>query len=342
MKKIKLFSLFGLGILFTFGLLLGGVKNTAPVMLRAEGEETSEPAPVDDPVDDEPVEPVDNPVDESETFECSVVLNTPTHGSLKADKLEGHVGDVVTLNADADIFYVIKYVTVNGTALVEDEDIRGKFTFSLIEGENKIVAKFVIDEELLGELSGIVDQAMNKDWTNLFTLENLLRLISWIFSGSVIFVLTRHYIKDKKLGDRVEKGASETIKKILPDDVKAIVMKAIEDFFKPLFVQFQTSNEETQEAIVVLTRCFALAQDGTPESKIAITKELASMKLSDKASISIIEEKLNNFIEQQKAQQADVMNKIANMQAKNEQIINESKAEEKAEDPVDDNGIQIE
>ena len=340
MKKLKLFSLLGLGILSTFGLLLGAMHNSGHSALYAEPEQ-AEPAadPVDDPVDD----PITDPVDDEEEFECQVILGTAKHGKLKADKLEGHVGDLVTLNADADIFYLVKSLTVNGTALVEDEETSGKYVFALVEGENKVAVTFAIDQELFGELSGIVEQISNGDWTNVFSLKNLIIIVSVLLNGGLLIAIVRYYIKDKKLAKRVENKVESTVEKVLPRTARDIIVKALEDLMTPYFAKMEASNEQTQEAMTVLCRCFALAQEDTPESKIAITKELSSLKLSDKASITQVEERIQAFVKENNDKMLEVLKKLDEMKANNEQIVEESEKEEVVEEPKDfDNGTQIE
>ena len=343
MKKTKLFALLSLGFLALGGIVLGTVRsNNSYQILRAEPD-SSEPAdPVDDPVDDPAPDPVDDPAEPTEeVFECKVVLEAPTHGKLSVDKKEGHVGDLITVNADADLFYLIKSVSVNGTDLVEDEEIRGKFVFALVEGENKLSAKFVIDEELLGKASTMVEQASNKDWTNLFSLKNVITLVSWLLSGGLLITMVRYYIKDKKLEKKVESKIQKTVAEVVPEATKEIILKSLEQLLAPYFAKIEANTIDIQETAVVLCRCFALMQENTPEARIAITKELSSLKLGDKASIAMIEEKIKEFIQDQSNKTANILAQLSNIQNENKEIVKEEKLEElPASEPMDD-GTQI-
>ena len=338
MKKLKLFSLLGLGLLSTFGILLGTVSKSNALPMYADPE-VDEPAPVEDPVEDpeQPEEPGEEP---AEVFECSVVLSETKHGDLTVDKKEGHVGDLVVIDAQADLLYLVKNVSVNGTALIEDEEIRGRFTFALVEGENVITASFVIDQELLGELSGMVDQAVNKDWTNLFSVRNLVVLVSFILNGGILIAIVRYFVRDKKLAKTVEKKVESTVKQVLPDATKQIVLDTIKDLIAPYFSKIEANSEDIQNMLVVFCRCFALMQENTPESRIAITKELASLKLSDKSMITAIEEKINDFIKQNSDKMAELLLKVNTMKEENKEIVAEAESESVIEQPVDD-GTQI-
>ena len=332
MKKLKLISLLSIGFLSVFGILLGVTHNATPLALHADEEDSSEV------IEEEPA------AEAEEVFECKVVLEELKHGEIAVDKKEGHVGDLVTIDANADLFYLIKNVSVNGTALIEDEEIRGRFVFALVEGDNLISATFIIDQELLGEMSGMIEQASNKDWTNLFSLKNLIALVSFILNGGILIAIVRYFIRDKKLVKKVESKVESTVKAVLPDATKEIVLKTIEDLIAPYFAKIEGNVGDIQETMVVFCRCVALMQENTPESRIAITKELSSLKLSDKASISVIENKLNAFLKEQGDKMAEVLLKLNNMKAENKEIIEQSTAlpeEEPEPEVITDNGIQI-
>lgn len=351
MKKVRLFSLLGLGILCTFGLLLGSAKNLGTPLYAEPDTSSSEPissspssseesslesSSMPEPGSEEPeLEP-------EEEFECKVILETAKHGKLEADKLEGHIGDIVTINASPDMFYLVKSLAVNGTALVEDEETSGKFTFALVEGDNTVTVTFAIDQELFGEMSAMVDQAMNGDWTSLFSLRNLILIVTFILNGGILLTIIRYYIKDKRLEKKLENRVEKTVEAVLPQATRDIIINALKELIAPYFAKIESDEAETQETMVVLCRCFALMQEDTPEAKIAITKELASLKSSDKTSISLVEEKINKFIKDQTEKTSQIFKKLNEMKAQNEQIVEESEKSTEEETTEDfDNGTQI-
>ena len=325
MKKRNLFTFCGLGLLSLAAIAFCSTKNKGYAAVFAEGEE--EPT-VTEPIEEEPVV--------EEVFECSVVIGQAKHGKITVDKTEGHVGDIVKVTAKHDMFYIISSVSVNGTSLVESEETSGEFTFALVEGVNTITAKFVIDKDLLGDLSEIVDQVANKDWENLFSVDNVVRIVMFLTSGGLLFAMIRYYIKDKKLEEKLESAVKEVLRKQVPALTESTVKKAVEEIIIPYFIKTQVSIEEQENAILVFSRCMALAQENTPEAKIAITKELSSLKLSDKATIAAIEKHIMDFMAETDRRQKELLEKMAEMEAHNQKIIEEKKQEEIVEEIVEE------
>ena len=328
MRKNKFIIGLGLGLLSVFGLCSLKGKGYAPVY--AEGEEPTPAVTETEPVPTEEPAPTPAP----ETFECIVEIAGTKHGKVTVDKLEGHVGEIVTVTAKHDLFYIISSVTVNGTSLVESEETAGEFSFALVEGKNTIVAKFVIDKELLGDLSAIVDQVANKDWENLFSVDNVVRIVMFLVSGGLLFAMIRYYIKDKKLEEKVESAVKEVLKGKIPAITESIVKDAVEKIILPYFIKTQVSIEEQENAIIVFSRCMALAQENTPEAKIAITKELSSLKLSDKATIAAIQDNIEKFVAEQNQKMTDLLAKMDQMEENNQKIVSEQEKKVKSEEKV--------
>ena len=230
--------------------------------------------------------------EEEEVFECSVVLDTYEHGKLSVDKEKGHVGDVVTVTAKHDMFYLVEYVAVNGTNLVESEETSGLYSFVLVEGENKLDAKFVVDAELLGEMSTVYEQARNKDWTNLFTMENVIRIVTFILNGGLLLAMVRYFIKDKRIAKNVETSVKDSMEKILPETTKQVVIENTKEVIAPMFSSVCANQDEIIRVVAVLVKCVALMQEDTPESKRAILGELANLNVGDK---NIIEQAKNTI-----------------------------------------------
>ena len=308
MKRKSLFTLLGLGLLSLTGIVFGATRSTGFAVAKAEPED-AEPAP------------------EAEVFECQVIIAEAKPGEVTVDKVEGHVGEIVTINAKHDVLYLLESVSVNGTNLVESEEIAGQFTFALVEGENKIEAVFAIDQELLGEMSIIMDQALNKDWTNLFSVENVIRIVTFLLNGGILIAIVRYFIKDKAVAAKVEKAVTETVKKYVPDTTKEIVVAIIKETIAPIFAELKLENEEMRNALTVFSRCFALAQENTPEAKIAIVQELSSLKLSDQESISRVKSTIEQFIAEQTAKMAEILAKMQNIEDTNRQIVEQANPE---------------
>ena len=284
-----------LGLLFgfcTFGAVAGASE---PIMVSAE--------------------------DEPEVFECSVVIENTEHGSISVDKEEGHVGETVTITAKHDLFYLVEFVKVNDTALVESETTSGEYKFVLVEGENKITSSFAVDKELLGEMSIIYEQAMNKDWTNLFSVENVIRIVTFILNGGLLIAIVRYFVKDKFLEKKLENKVVETMNNLVPQTTRDTVVTTIQEVIAPMFNKLQADNVEVVKALGVYAKCTALAQENTPESRKAILDEIASLRIADLTTV----ESVRNYIEQQVAhtlkEYEDVLSRLTDIAAKSEKIL---------------------
>lgn len=332
-KKIGLFFGLLLGLTLVGGVCAGRTYTPA----YAEGEEqTSEPAPESsEPTSEEPTETPEEP---EEVFECKVVLGTYDHGSIKADILEGHAGDIVTLDAKHDLFYLVEYVQVNGANLVEDEDISGRYKFALTEGENVIAAKFVVDQELLGEVAIIYEQASNKDWTNLFSVENVVRIVSWLLSGGLLIAMVRYFIKDKRIANNVERSVKETVNLVLPEMTKKVVADNIREVIEPIFNKTAAYQQDIIRVLGVFVKCFALAQEDTPEARRAILSELANLNIGDTKVIEDARAFLDKYFADKMALLQGMLDGLDKIVAKNQEVVDKAEKTEELPAPEEDSG----
>lgn len=269
---------------------------------------------------------------------CKVVIEKSEHGSVEVDITEGKVGDIVTITAKHDMLYKIKGVYVNGTALIEDENTSGLFVFSLVEGENKITAEFVVDEELCGTLTDIISEATNKDWTNLFSMENVITLVKWLLDGGVLIAMVRYFVKDKRLADKLEEKVKETCEKIVPETTKNSVIENTKTIIEPMFNQVVQDGALARQLMGVMVKCMVLMQQNTPEAKIAILDEFEKLKgIADLDSIANIKKYIEEAVSQHSKAYEETLARIKNISEHHQENINESK--ESSE--VKDNGTQI-
>jgi len=302
-KKIGLFFGLLLGFCAVGGMCAVSMHssiNNNYVAVCAEGEESSE-----EPENSSEI-PAEDPAEPEEIFECKVILNILAHGKVTADKMEGHVGDIVTITADADMFYIIDYAECNGSALIEDEETTGVYKFALVEGENRVTVRFVVNQELLGELSVMYEQAANKDWTNLFSAENVFRIISLLFSGGLLLAMVRYFIKDKKLAHTVTSTVKKTVNEVVPETTKQVVTENMKDVIEPIFAKTAGYQQEIIRVLGILVKCIALMQEDTPESRRAVLAELANLNIGD---MKVIED-AKNFIDAYFAEKAQELNNI--------------------------------
>lgn len=273
-----------------------------------------------------------------EVYECKVVLNVMLHGKVKVDKTEGHVGDIVTVTANPDLFYLVEFAEVNGSILVEDEETRGLYKFALVEGDNRITIKFAIDKELLGEMSTIYEQASNKDWTNLFTIENVITLIKWLLDGGILIAMVRYFIKDKRLADKVENKVKESCEKIIPEAAKNAVIENTKLVIEPMFNQVVQDGALARQLMGIMVKCMVLMQQNTPEAKIAILDEFEKLKgIVDLDSIANIKKYIEEAVANHTKAYEETLARINSIGEKHQEAIEEKVKEE----PKKDNGTQI-
>ncbi len=329
MKKISfLFALLGFGSMVGFGLMKGNNVR----MVYAEPEE---------PGIQEPAEPTEDPVD-PEDLSATVVIEKVEHGSAEATITEGQEGDICELNIRPEIFYLIDSVSVNGTALIEDENISGLYKFSLVRGVNTVSIKIVVNAELLGELSTIYEQAKNKDWTNLFTVENIIHLIKWVLDCGVLVAVVRYYIRDKRLADKVEKSIKSEVDKIIPQTTKDAVVATIESVLAPTFAQIKADIVEVLRAMGIFSKCIALMQQDTPESRVAILDMLSNLNISDEKTLAEVKAYIEKLFSDHINTYNDIMSRLDSISEENKKIVEENSAEEEKSEPAPiDDGTSI-
>lgn len=324
MKKNLKLLVCGLGLFALGGIGLGlTVANTIePNVVYAEDEEPAEPTEPTDPTDPEPEEP------EVVEYPCHVVIVSAKHGSVTTDIVEGNVGDICTITAKHDLLYKIESCVANNVILEEDADISGKFTFALIEGENTISVKFVVDEELCGALTKIVEEAADKDWTRLFTVENAITIVKWLLDGGILIALIRYYVKDKRLEKKLEEKVQTTINGIIPETTKNTVLKTVEEVITPMFVETKADYIQLMGAMNVFAKCMALAQEGTVDSKRAILDELSGLKIGDLETLGEVRKSIEEMVERQTKAYEETLAAIKALGEKNAEYIGEKKVEE--------------
>ncbi len=315
MKKRLGLIISGLGLLSLIGISFGlSIKAqekivNEPIMVLAEEETSTEELP------------------------CKVLINTTKHGSIEVDITEGNVGDICTITAKHDFLYKVESVSVNTVALIESEETANKFSFALVEGDNVISASFVVDEELCGKLTQIVKEAGEKDWTNLFTVENVIILVKWILDGGILIAVIRYFVKDKRLEKKLETKVEETVKNIIPETTKTTTVATVEKVITPMFTEMKADYVEIMKALNVYAKCMALSQDSSADSKRAILDELSGLKIGDLETIGEVKKSIDEMIERHTKAYEETLAAIKEIVSKNEGTVPEEVVED-SEDRV--------
>lgn len=269
---------------------------------------------------------------ESEVVElpCKVIVTAAQYGDVIVDKESGNVGDIVTVYAKPYSLFKLKNITVNGTALVANAD--GIYTFAMIEGENKVSAEFEISQSEVSYILGLIEDAKNGNFEDIFSLKNLLTLISWaiaLFMGSG-FCIT--LLKSKKIKAQTAQEISEAVDAATKSEVAKGISAFLSEQFEPSFDALSTSINDISETCQSMARCMVLGQENTPEARLAIIQELSSK--SKKAESLADEVKKIVHAEMADAEKAkqDKLDLIEELEAKNQAIGTDTSAEVKTDE----------
>lgn len=272
---------------------------------------------------------------ESEVVElpCKVIVTAAQYGDIIVDKESGNVGDIVTVYAKPYSLFKLKNIMVNGTALVANAD--GIYTFAMIEGENKVSAEFEISQSEVSYILGLIENAKNGNFEDIFSLKNLLTLISWaisLFMGSG-FCIT--LLKSKKIKAQTAQEISEAVDAATKSEVAKGISAFLSEQFGPSFDALSTSINDISETCQSMARCMVLGQENTPEARLAIIQELSSK--SKKAESLADEVKKIVHAEMADAEKAkqDKLDLIEELEAKNQAIGTDTSAEIKTDEKHD-------
>lgn len=216
---------------------------------------------------------------ESDEYACKVVLQSCQYGDMLADKEGGNVGDVVTLIAKPYSLFGVESVTVNGVALTQNED--GNYNFTLVEGENVVVATFKVNQEEISYILGLIEKAKDGNWEDIFSLKNLFTIISWVISLFTAGGLCVTLLKKQKIKAKTAEEISAAVEEVTKGETSKAVNAFMEKILGPSFDMFGEKLKEINEMCASMARCMVLAQENTPEARLAIIQELS--KTNEKA-----------------------------------------------------------
>lgn len=217
--------------------------------------------------------------EESDEYACKVVLQPCQYGDMLADKEGGNVGDVVTLIAKPYSLFGVESVTVNGVALTQNED--GNYNFTLVEGENVVVATFKVNQEEISYILGLIEKAKDGNWEDIFSLKNLFNIISWVISLFTAGGLCVTLLKKQKIKAKTAEEISAAVEEVTKGETSKAVNAFMEKILGPSFDMFSEKLKEINEMCASMARCMVLAQENTPEARLAIIQELS--KTNEKA-----------------------------------------------------------
>lgn len=250
------------------------------------------------------------------TYPCKVVTSLSKGGDVLFDIEEGNVGDVVTAYVKADFLFNISTIQINGESVEINSD--GKYQFALIEGDNVFSVEFKVNNEKLTEIAELVNGVKENGFTSLFTISNLLNVISWVISVFLSSGFFITLIKNRKLKSKTVDEVVDIVKETLGVEVAQALKSYLDNLMSPALNIITSKIDGINDCMLTFCRCFVLAQDDTPENRLAIINELTKLNNSDEK----LTNKIREIVKQEQKVQED---KIV---ARNEAIENLKKANE--------------
>lgn len=219
------------------------------------------------------------------TYPCSVSLSYIENGTITFSKTEGEVGEIIEVYNTPDLLYDLIEIKVNGVVLTPDE--YGVYSFVLVEGENVVSARFEVSNEKLEQVAKLLDQIKEGNWEEIFTVSNLMQLISWVITtccASGFFITLYKSKKYKQLTPQeIAKQVDEKINSVLDNKLSSFLENTFGPFNANMLDKFSSMENSTK----TMVRCFILMQENTPESRLAILKELNSLNNKETGQLTL-------------------------------------------------------
>lgn len=247
-------------------------------------------------------------------YPCQVVIKDTNYGELKVDVLEGEIGEIVTITPKAYTFCVLNSISVNGVELLPNEE--GLYQFALVEGENILQSSFSINEEDMELIAGLINDAKKGNWEDIFTIDRMFDIISWVITilFSTGFLVTLVKLKN------VKAKTSDDVVTVTNNTVEKAVEKTVEKLIAPLLQEFLSRSISTEEISKVLARCMTLAQENTPEARLAIIAELTKLQTSDADLAIQVKNVIAREVENSKKVHEQKLQAIEELKKSNEEL----------------------
>lgn len=242
-------------------------------------------------------------------YPCKVTISDVKNGTIEVSKTEGEIGEIVEIYNTPDLLYDLTQLTVNGIVLTPDK--YGIYSFALIEGENIVAAKFEVSDEKLEKIAELLGQAKEGKWEDIFTVSNLMQLISWIITtlcSSGFFITLYKSRKYKQLTPQeIAKQVETKLDNVLGEKLSGFLT----DIFGPYSEAMLTKFEKMETSTKTLVRCFILMQENTPESRIAILKELDGLNSNETNLLTTqVKELIAEEVKKQEEQSKNLSNTL--------------------------------
>ena len=257
---------------------------------------------------------------EIQSYTSQVVVDNIEHGEIITDIIEGNTGDKVTFQVSPYVLYKTDEVKVNGITVTPNEE--GYYEFFLTEGVNKISATFSVNKEELQVIAGVLSDAKDGNWDQIFNMENLLIVINWavtLFCSSGFFLTL---IKNKKIRVETVNEVKAAVLAVVNSNFGQMTKEFLEQTILPITEKYNVSIEYLDSTMKVMSRCFMLAQENTPEARLSIVEELTRLNNNEKDLREEVKAIIGEEIAKNQANQDKLNQDIEALKAANEAITN--------------------
>ena len=139
---------------------------------------------------------------------------------------------------------------------------------------NSSVEEVSIEEPTTTEVATTEETSELKDWVkDYFSADKVAMYMSWVAYIGTIIGLVANINKLKKANNLTLQNVSDKVQKQLEDTVGKEVKEQVERFLPALV----STQEKTNELLKMFTKIQALAQENTPESRVAILELIEEM-----------------------------------------------------------------
>ena len=264
-------------------------------------------------------EEVNNSVDENQqevdetVYPCKIVDEVKGYGNVIWDIEGGNVGDIVTLTIKPYVFCKLDFIKVNDVDLVPDED--GNYKFALVDGDNVVSAYFNLDPEQMGAMKEYVAQAEEEGIGSLFTMKNLWTLICTVvsfFAGAGWLWQAIRTAKQNKAFTKLNDDVMSSI--------NANLSLYASNVMGPLVNALNLKIENVTAIAGSLAKCMIIAQENTPQARMAIIEELQKVQTLSTELGEQIKQLIQAEIDKKAQELQEQKDTIAELEAKNEAI----------------------
>lgn len=255
-----------------------------------------------------------------EIVKPTLEVGTFEHASIELHVVRGEKGEEV-LNKEYEVGDIVSFIfTIEEDFKMKDNSLKigeTEQTYSVKEIENEDASistlfyfdmrentNYVISADFVTKID--VNDAFQVWLAQWFSPSTIATIMSWIaYAGTIIALATnlRRIIKEKH-------SSNESLRDDILAELKNTIGSEVSEKLKPGIDSLITTCENQQKVLQVLTKITALAQENTPESRLAILECIASLGVIDKKVVETAQESIKEEVETDSKQKEETKEKV--------------------------------